>query len=144
MNKNETYRYEDECVVVRVIVVWNVDHSMSIYMVFLLKSRGKRINHIVILSLVVIHSPVCTRICCTSWWLLEKLFKHWLHWCGLTSAPIAPPRPTPPRWRSLACCICMALLCINICFCERRKSKKKKEKRKKSLYKYNHSWNFNF
>lgn len=73
-------------------------------------------------------SPVCTLMCCTSWWLLEKLFIHCWHWCGLVSElgvilppklaePVTPwvPRPT----RGICCCICcIALLCINSCKCK--------------------------
>lgn len=122
-----THRYEDECVVVRVTVVWISDHSTNICMVFLLKYLQNNIKSPLKCLFCV---PVCTRMCCTNWWLLEKLFKHWLHWCGLTSAPMAPPKPTPPRWRSLACCICMALLCINICFCEENEGERKRKKKK--------------
>lgn len=80
-------------------------------------------------------------MCCTNWWLDEKLFRHCWHWCGFIS-PLAPimagnplilfgliaaarppglvlfplfvPAPTP-RCRSRACCICIALLCMKIC-----------------------------
>lgn len=55
-------------------------------------------------------SPVWTRMCCTNWWLLEKLFMHCWHWCGLLSAPILPGAPRPTR--GICCICCMALLCM--------------------------------
>lgn len=55
-------------------------------------------------------SPVWTRMCCTNWWLLEKLFMHCWHWCGLLSAPILPGAPRPTR--GICCICCIALLCM--------------------------------
>ena len=93
-------------------------------------------------------SPVWTRMCCTSWnktfghplmtshvlfhhftrrrvvkgftwWFDENAFKHWWHWCGLTSRPLADPAPPPPPpappwcpWRSRPCPKCMAAVFV--------------------------------
>lgn len=73
-------------------------------------------------------------MCCTSWWLEEKLFRHCWHWCGLfsggganwgsrfctdrispvqfNSAAVAAAAAAPPgtAHRSLTCWICILTL----------------------------------